>query len=47
MGKSGAPFFGDKTIEELEKEIVKTESKIAKLDETRIALKVELALRQK
>lgn len=46
MGKAFIPFFGDKTKEELEKELVKTEKKIAKLDESRIAIKVELALRQ-
>lgn len=46
MGKPWLTFFGDKTKEELEKELVKTEKKMAKLDETRIAIKVELALRE-
>ena len=46
MGKAWIPFFGDKTKDELEKELVKTEKKMAKLDETRIAIKVELALRE-
>jgi hypothetical protein len=46
MGKAWLPLFGDKTTEELEKELVKTEKKIVKLDETRIAIKVELALRE-
>lgn len=39
------PLFGDKSTEELEKELVKTEAKMAKLDKERIAVKVELALR--
>jgi hypothetical protein len=46
MGMPWLPLFGDKTTEELEKELVKTEKKMAKLDETRIAIKVELALRK-
>ena len=46
MGMPWIPLFGDKSEEELEKELVKTEKKMAKLDETRIAIKVELALRQ-
>lgn len=46
MGIPGVWLFGDKTTEELEKELVKTEKKMAKLDETRVAIKVELALRK-
>ena len=47
MGKAWIPFFGDKTKDDLEKELVRTEKKMAKLDETRIAIKVELALTEK
>ena len=46
MGKPSIPFFGDKTKAELEKEAVKIEKKMAKLDADRIAIKVELALRE-
>ena len=46
MGIPGVWLFGDKTTEELEKELVKTEKKIAKLDDTRVAIKVELTLRK-
>lgn len=47
MGIPGVWLFGDKTQEELEKELEKTEKKMAKLDETRIAIKVELAIRKR
>ena len=40
------PLFGDKTEEELEKELVKIDKKMAKLEETKVAIKVELALRK-
>lgn len=43
MGKSGVPFFGDKTKNELEKELVKIEKKMVKLDSDRIAIKIALA----
>lgn len=46
MGIPGVWLFGDKTTEELEKELVKTEKKIANLDDTRVTIKVELARRK-
>ena len=46
MGIPGIRFFGDKTKEELEKELVKIEKKQAKLDSDRINIKIELALRE-
>ena len=45
MGMPGLRLFGDKSKEELLKELASTEKKMAKLDNTRIAIKVELALR--
>lgn len=44
MGKAWIPLFGDKTKEELQKELVMTEKKAAKLDEKRIQLRVAIAL---
>lgn len=44
MGIPGIRFFGDKTKEELQSELVSTEKKLAKLDEKRIQLKVAIAI---
>lgn len=42
-----APFFGDKTKDELEKELVKVEKKMSKLDKERIELKIAIAIMEK
>lgn len=46
MGIPGIWLFSDMSEEELEKELVKTEKKISKLDDTRVKIKVALELKK-
>lgn len=46
MGIAILTFFGDKTTEELEKEVVKIEKKMEKLDNDRVKLKVAIEMRK-
>lgn len=46
MGKPWITFFGDKTKDELEKELTKVEKKMANLDKQRIDLKIAIALHE-
>lgn len=44
MGKAWIPLFGDKTKEELKKELADTEKKEAKLTEKKIQLRIAIAM---
>lgn len=46
MGMSWFPFFGDKSNEELEKELTKVNSELAGLNEQRDALLKEIGKRE-
>lgn len=46
MGMAWFPFFGDKTNEELEKELAKVDSGIADLNKQRDALLKEIGKRE-